>query len=234
MTAERNKTRADLLARLWGPGVYPVEYARALVNPLRHLICPAWLIVRRLQVKPTDRVLEIGSGPGYFSPSVARRLTEGRLTLYDVQIGMLEMAAKRLERCGCGNFECRAGDAASLPFPDRAFDLAFMVAVLGEVSDRAAAMGGAGAPARRPIVSDRIAGGSRFRPIGRNAAACARSRSRLRAALWPPLVLHLQLREAVRASRGPRMTVGRTQPDVQPARRPTLTAQGWRYDQWRQ
>jgi SAM-dependent methyltransferase len=140
MTAERNKTRADLLARLWGPGVYPVEYARALVNPLRHLICPAWLIVRRLQVKPTDRVLEIGSGPGYFSPSVARRLTEGRLTLYDVQIGMLEMAAKRLERCGCGNFECRAGDAASLPFPDRAFDLAFMVAVLGEVSDRAAAM----------------------------------------------------------------------------------------------
>jgi SAM-dependent methyltransferase len=140
MTSERTKNRADLLARLWGPGVYPVEYARALVNPLRHLICPTWLIVRRLQLKPTDRVLEIGSGPGYFSPSVARRLTEGRLTLYDMQVGMLEMAAKRLERRGYRNFECRAGDAASMPFPDRTFDVVFMVAVLGEVADRAAAM----------------------------------------------------------------------------------------------
>jgi arsenite methyltransferase len=96
--------------------------------------------VRRLQLKPTDRVLEIGSGPGYFSPSVARRLTEGRLTLYGMQVGMLEMAAKRLERRGYRNFECRAGDAASMPFPDRTFDVVFMVAVLGEVADRAAAM----------------------------------------------------------------------------------------------
>ena len=85
-------------------------------------------------------MLEIGSGPGYFGPAVACRLTQGRLILNDVQGGMLEMAAKRLERRGCRNFECRAGDAASLPFADKTFDLAFMVAVLGEVTDRAAAM----------------------------------------------------------------------------------------------
>ena len=138
--AEPIQTEAEALARLRGPGVYPVEYARWLLNPLRHLICPAWLIVRRLQLKPTDRVLEIGSGPGYFSPSIARRLPAGRLTLFDVQRGMLELAARRLEERGQRNFECCEGDAASLPFEDGAFDVVVMVAVLGEVADRRAAV----------------------------------------------------------------------------------------------
>jgi SAM-dependent methyltransferase len=134
------QTEAEVLARLRGPGVYPVEYARWLLNPLRHLICPAWLIVRRLRLKPTDRVLEIGSGPGYFSPSIACRLPAGRLTLFDVQRGMLELAARRLEKHGQRNFECCEGDAASLPFKDGAFDVALMVGVLGEVTDRCAAL----------------------------------------------------------------------------------------------
>jgi ubiquinone/menaquinone biosynthesis C-methylase UbiE len=134
------QTEAEVLARLRGPGVYPVEYARWLLNPLRHLICPAWLIVRRLQLKPTDRVLEIGSGPGYFSPSIARRLPAGRLTLFDVQRGMLELAARRLEKHGQRNFECCEGDAAHLPFKDGTFDVVLMVAVLGEVTDRRAAL----------------------------------------------------------------------------------------------
>ncbi len=140
MPAERRENRTELLARLRGPGVYPIQYASWLLNPLRHLICPTWLILRRLQLKPTDHVLEIGSGPGYFSPSVARHLIQGRLTLYDMQVGMLEMAAKRLKQRGCGNFECREGNAGALPFQDGSFDLAFMVAVLGEVTDRSAAM----------------------------------------------------------------------------------------------
>lgn len=134
------QTEADVLARLRGPGVYPVEYARWLFNPLRHLICPAWLIVRRLRLEPTDRVLEIGSGPGYFSPSIARRLPAGRLTLFDVQRGMLELAARRLEKHGQRNFECCEGDAARLPFKDGTFDVVLMVAVLGEVTDRYAAL----------------------------------------------------------------------------------------------
>lgn len=120
--------------------MYPVEYARWLLNPLRHLICPAWLIVRRLRLEPTDRVLEIGSGPGYFSPSIARRLSAGHLTLFDVQRGMLELAARRLEKQGQRNFDCCEGDAVNLPFEDGAFDVVLMVAVLGEVTDRRAAL----------------------------------------------------------------------------------------------
>jgi len=114
----KNKDKADAFARLRGPGVYPVEFAGWLLNPVRHLICPAGLIVRRLRLKPSDRVLEIGSGPGYFSPSIARRLTAGQLTLFDMQAGMLAMAAQRLAKRGQRNVAFCTGNAAHLPFKD--------------------------------------------------------------------------------------------------------------------
>ena len=50
------------------------------------------------------------------------------------------MARKRLERKGITNVEYRQGDAVSLPAEDESFDVAFLVAVLGEVPDRGAAL----------------------------------------------------------------------------------------------
>jgi ubiquinone/menaquinone biosynthesis C-methylase UbiE len=119
-----------------GPGVYPVKYAHWLLNPARRLFFPPSKLVHRLKLKPTDRVLEIGSGPGYFSPSVARQLRDGRLMLFDLQPGMLDIARRRLLKRGLTNFECHAGSATALPFADASFDIAFMVTVLGEVGDR--------------------------------------------------------------------------------------------------
>jgi ubiquinone/menaquinone biosynthesis C-methylase UbiE len=120
--------------------MYPAEYARWLLNPLRHLIFPVRSLVRRLKLKPADQVLEIGSGPGYFSPAVARAIPHGTLTLFDAQSEMLAMAEVRLKARGLSNFDCFEGDAAALPFADNSFDVAFMVAVLGEVPDRQGAM----------------------------------------------------------------------------------------------
>jgi SAM-dependent methyltransferase len=108
--------------------MYPVEYARWLLNPLRYLIMPPGRIIRRLQLLPTDHVLEVGCGPGYFSPAIAQSLAAGHLTLFDAQGAMLNMAAQRLERAGLANFT------------NAAFDVVFMVTVLGEVPDRAAAV----------------------------------------------------------------------------------------------
>jgi ubiquinone/menaquinone biosynthesis C-methylase UbiE len=132
--------RATPWQRLKGPGAYPVEYANWLLNPLRYLITPPGRIVGRLRLSPTDRVLEVGSGPGFFSPAVARRLSAGHLTLLDVQLPMLAMAAARLERDGRANFAGACGGAESLPFADAAFDVVFMITVLGEVPDRAGAV----------------------------------------------------------------------------------------------
>jgi ubiquinone/menaquinone biosynthesis C-methylase UbiE len=126
--------------RLKGRGVYPVEYATWLLNPLRYLIAPPGRIAGRLRLLPTDRVLEIGCGPGFFSPAVARKLSAGHLTLLDAQAPMLGMAVARLEQHGLTNFGCVLGQAEKLPFANAVFDVAFMITVLGEVPDRAGAI----------------------------------------------------------------------------------------------
>src|SRR5215472_4747496 len=102
--------------RLTGPGRYPVEYARWLLNPLRCLIMPPGQIARCLQLRSTDRVLEVGCGPGFFSPPIARRLDAGHLALFDAQAPMLEMARQRMAKQRLANFTSICGSADSLPF----------------------------------------------------------------------------------------------------------------------
>jgi ubiquinone/menaquinone biosynthesis C-methylase UbiE len=135
-----NAAPATPWQRLTGPGMYPVEYARWLLNPLRYLTMPPGRMVGRLQLSPTDRVLEIGCGPSFFSAAVARSLVTGHLTLLDAQAPMLEMAAQRLDQQRITNFTSICGLADALPFTDAVFDVVFMITVLGEVPDRASAM----------------------------------------------------------------------------------------------
>jgi SAM-dependent methyltransferase len=53
---------------------------------------------------------------------------------------MLKMAAQHLGKHGLTNFTSISGLAESLPFADAAFDVVFMVTMLGEVPDRATAI----------------------------------------------------------------------------------------------
>jgi ubiquinone/menaquinone biosynthesis C-methylase UbiE len=128
----------DAWARVAGKGLYPVEYARWLLTPWRRLILPPSRIVKRLGLKPGDHVLEIGCGPGYFSPAVAKACSH--LTVFDYQDGMLDIAQGRLKARGLSNVTRAQGDAKALPFADASFDAAFMVTVLGEVGDADAAL----------------------------------------------------------------------------------------------
>jgi ubiquinone/menaquinone biosynthesis C-methylase UbiE len=76
-------------------------------------------------------VLEVGSGPGFFSPFVARAVPSGRLVLLDLQGEMLGLARRRI---GHGAQFVQA-DAVRLPFPSATFDAVFIATVLGEVSN---------------------------------------------------------------------------------------------------
>jgi ubiquinone/menaquinone biosynthesis C-methylase UbiE len=72
----------------------------------------------------------------------ARRLTTGRLELLELQPEMLVRARRKLDRAGCSNVGFHAGDAGGgLPFPDACFDVAFLAAVLGEVTESASGEG---------------------------------------------------------------------------------------------
>lgn len=126
--------------RVTGKGVYPAEHASWLLSPLRRLLITPENLIRRFDVKPQDHILEIGCGPGYFSPAAARSAPAGRLVILDTQEAMVAMAMQRLERAGAENVSAVVADAAHSPFADSSFDIVFLVTVLGEVSDPPAAM----------------------------------------------------------------------------------------------
>jgi ubiquinone/menaquinone biosynthesis C-methylase UbiE len=120
---------------------YPHWASAFLNNPIRRLVGRPGSVVDKVGLKATDRVIELGPGPGYFSTELARRIPEGRLELFDLQPQMLDKARRALERAGHGNVGYQSGDASGeLPFQDASFDVAFLAAVLGEVPDKSACL----------------------------------------------------------------------------------------------
>lgn len=128
-------------ARDFGLGrgrVYPADRAGGLLNPLRRLLHPPARLVRRLDPAPSDVLLEVGPGPGWFSRALAARVPDGSLHLLDLQEQMVTMA---LSRASSDVVVGTAGDAAALPFADGSFDAVAATAVLGEIPDPRAALG---------------------------------------------------------------------------------------------
>lgn len=121
--------------RFHGRGVYPAELAFLLRIPLRELVFSTRQLIERLRLRPDSAVLEIGPGPGYFSPAVASTVPRGRLELLDLQPAMLRKARRRVRRANGANVHYTCASASRLPYADGVFDAVFMVAVLGEVDD---------------------------------------------------------------------------------------------------
>lgn len=128
-----------LLIRLQGH-YFPHQLAWLIDNPVRRLLISPEALADRLGLEGSERVLEVGPGSGYFSVELARRLDRGRLELFDLQREMLEKARAKLDRAGCANVGFTAGDARELPFADASFDLALLVAVIGEVTEQRACL----------------------------------------------------------------------------------------------
>jgi len=94
-----------------------------------------------LAPRPGERVLEVGPGTGYYTLDVAERLTpEGVLDILDLQQEMLDHTMRRASERRIANIVPTQGDVAALPYPDEAFEAAFMTATLGEVADQEAAL----------------------------------------------------------------------------------------------
>lgn len=118
---------------------FPHQATFILDNPLRRALIKPAGIIARVGLNGSEHVLELGPGPGFFSVEIARRLTYGRLDLFDLQPEMLAKAKRRLDRAGFADVGFTAGEASEgFPFPDNTFDLAFLAAVIGEVPDQQA------------------------------------------------------------------------------------------------
>jgi ubiquinone/menaquinone biosynthesis C-methylase UbiE len=122
-------------------GPIPVDQAGMLLAPLRFRFIPPRPIVERFGLAAGQTVLEVGPGPGYFTPEVATVVgAGGRIVCVDLQPGMLALLRGRLREQRTLNAHLVAGDATRLPLVSRSVDAAFLVTVLGEIPDRPAAL----------------------------------------------------------------------------------------------
>jgi len=86
-------------------------------------------------------ILEIGPRPGTFTIEAAKRAGEkGRIFTVDIQPKIISKLNIRLKREKITNVTVKAASVYELPFPDRIFDRAFMIAVFGEIPDKKKAL----------------------------------------------------------------------------------------------
>jgi ubiquinone/menaquinone biosynthesis C-methylase UbiE len=120
----------------------PALLAWSLENPVLQRLNGTRTTLERLELRPGQRVLEIGPGPGrLLIPAAERVAPSGEAVGIDVQPKMLERLKLRAERAGLTNLTAILGDAAQPHVPEGSFDLVFLCTVLGEIPDRAGALG---------------------------------------------------------------------------------------------
>ena len=81
-----------------------------------------------LDVQPTDRILEIGFGPGVAIELLAKAAPGARVAGIDVSQEMVEQArARNAVAIRAGAVDLRHGTVERMPFEDEAFDLALAI-----------------------------------------------------------------------------------------------------------
>jgi ubiquinone/menaquinone biosynthesis C-methylase UbiE len=79
-------------------------------------------IIRALNPKDDDVVLDVAAGTGEPGLTIASRLKHGKVVITDLAQDMLEIASENALRRGIKNIETRACDVCELPFTDHTFD----------------------------------------------------------------------------------------------------------------
>jgi ubiquinone/menaquinone biosynthesis C-methylase UbiE len=114
----------------------PEFLAGAIDNPLRRRIQPPAELPRRHGIEPGMTVLEVGPGNGRYTVETARAVgPTGRAVAVDIEPKIIERVRRRAQAEGITNLEAKTADVYDLPFPEGAFDVVCMIAVIGEISD---------------------------------------------------------------------------------------------------
>ena len=79
-------------------------------------------IIRLLNLKDDELVLDVASGTGEPGLTIASMLTSGKVISTDLAEGMLEVARENAAKQGIMNFETLVADVSELPFEDNTFD----------------------------------------------------------------------------------------------------------------
>lgn len=106
-------------------------------------------LVQALRPRPHERVLDIGSGPGFLACEIAEAVgPTGSVTGIDLSPDMNALAQRRIPATGAAPVSFTIADATALPFADGSFDATVSTQVYEYVADMPAAL----AEARRVLV----------------------------------------------------------------------------------
>jgi ubiquinone/menaquinone biosynthesis C-methylase UbiE len=133
------KLISRLAVRLGHSSPCPASFSWLVHNPIRRRYMRP--ILDRVGLRPGERILELGPGPGAFTVDAARRVgPEGRLVVVDIQPEMIAQVERRVRAAGLANVEMHVASAYDLPLADASVDRAFLITVLPEIPDRARAL----------------------------------------------------------------------------------------------
>ena len=92
-------------------------------------------------LKPGQKVLEVGCGPGFFTIPAAKIVgAEGVVYALDVNPFAVETVQRKVEKEGLDNVKILFADAAKTGLPDESVDLAFLFGVIHALEDVDAVM----------------------------------------------------------------------------------------------
>jgi ubiquinone/menaquinone biosynthesis C-methylase UbiE len=95
--------------------------------------------LRAAGLRPGQRVLEVGCGPGFFTVPAAKIVgQEGSVTSVDVSHAAVRHVQQKIEQAGVTNVTVLLANAADTGLPEERFDLAFVFGlghVVGDLGD---------------------------------------------------------------------------------------------------
>ena len=87
-------------------------------------------------LKPGQKVLEVGCGPGFFTIPAAKIVGEkGSVDALDISPLAVERVQQKIEKEGVTNVKTILADAAQTGLPDQSFDLIFLFGFAHSVGD---------------------------------------------------------------------------------------------------
>jgi len=128
-----------LISKLGNRGPCPYALAWLVDNPIRRRYTGQ--VLDRVGIQASERVLELGPGPGAFTVEAARRTEPGgTLVAVDIQPKMIAAVERKVWEANLTNVETHVASAYNLPLDDASVDRAFLVTVLPEIPDRQRAL----------------------------------------------------------------------------------------------
>jgi len=93
-------------------------------------------VLKAAGLKPGQKVLEVGCGPGFFTVPAARIVAEeGTVLALDVNPVAVEHVQRKIKEAGVTNARVIVIDAAKTELPDQNFDLAFVFGFARPIGD---------------------------------------------------------------------------------------------------